>query len=119
MEGSPGRFWKDDTNWINNCFALVVSVRFSINRPVRSRLIEGKLKYKSFPQVVRSKVQKSLQQSIWIDRKIAEDNRLVFMNIPCKKGVTIGAMQGQRGTFGFHEQGESTRLKIYFYVTAI
>ena len=28
-------------------------------------------------------------------------------------------MQGQRGTFGFHEQGESTRLKIYFYVTAI
>ena len=30
-----------------------------------------------------------------------------------------GAMQGQRGTFGFHEQGESTRLKIYFYVTAI
>jgi len=41
------------------------------------------------------------------------------------KGVTIaigylaGAMQGQRGTFGFHEQGESTRLKIYFYVTAI
>jgi len=31
----------------------------------------------------------------------------------------IGAMQRQRGTFGFHEQGESTRLKIYFYVTAI
>jgi len=30
-----------------------------------------------------------------------------------------GAMQGQRGTFGFHEQSESTRLKIYFYVTAI
>ena len=30
-----------------------------------------------------------------------------------------GVMQGQRGTFGFHEQGESTRLKIYFYVTAI
>ena len=30
-----------------------------------------------------------------------------------------GAMQRQRGTFGFHEQGESTRLKIYFYVTAI
>ena len=30
-----------------------------------------------------------------------------------------GAMQGQRGTFGFHEQGESTRLEIYFYVTAI
>jgi len=31
----------------------------------------------------------------------------------------IGAMQGQRGTFGFHEQGESTRLKIYLYVSAI
>ena len=30
-----------------------------------------------------------------------------------------GAMQGQCGTFGFHEQGESTRPKIYFYVTAI
>jgi len=29
------------------------------------------------------------------------------------------AMQGQRGTFGFHEQGKSTRLKIYSYVTAI
>ena len=25
-----------------------------------------------------------------------------------------GAMQGQHGTFGFHEQGKSTRLKIYF-----
>ena len=30
-----------------------------------------------------------------------------------------GAMQGQHGTFGFHKQGESTRLKIYLYVTAI
>ena len=52
---SPGRFWKGDTNWINNCFVLVVSVRFSINRPVRSRLGRGELKYKSFPQVVHSK----------------------------------------------------------------
>ena len=60
MKGSPGRFWKGDTNWINNCFVLVVSVRFSINRPVRSRLIEGELKYKSFPQVIRSKVQNPL-----------------------------------------------------------
>jgi len=31
----------------------------------------------------------------------------------------FGAMQVQRGTLGFHEQGESTRLKIDFYVTAI
>ena len=45
---------KGDTNWINNYFVLDVSVRFSINRPVRSRL-RGELKYKSFPQVVRSK----------------------------------------------------------------
>jgi len=58
MKGSPGRFWKGNTNWINNCFVLVVSVRFSINRPVRSRLIEGELKYKSFPRVVHSKVHK-------------------------------------------------------------
>ena len=36
-----------------------------------------------------------------------------------KGNYKFGAMQGQRGTFGFHEQGESTRLKIYFYVTAI
>jgi len=27
MEPSPGRFWKGDTNWINNCFVLDVSVR--------------------------------------------------------------------------------------------
>ena len=54
MEESPGRFRKGDTNWINNYFVLDVSVRFSINRPVRSRL-RGELKYKSFPQVVRSK----------------------------------------------------------------
>jgi len=54
MEGSPGRFWKGDTNWINNYFVLDVSVRFSINRPVRSRLVEGELKHKSIPQVVRS-----------------------------------------------------------------
>ena len=33
--------------------------------------------------------------------------------------MIAGAMQGQRGTFGLHEQAESTRLKIYFYVTAI
>jgi len=60
MEGSPGRFWKGDTNWINNFFVLVVSVRFSINRPVRSRLIEGEVKYKSFPQVVRAKCSKQM-----------------------------------------------------------
>jgi len=59
MEESPGRFWKGDTNWINNYFVLVVSVRFSINRSVRSRLIEGELNYKSFPQVVRSKGSKN------------------------------------------------------------
>ena len=55
MEDSLERFWKGDTNWINNCFVLLVSVRFSINRPIKSRLIEGGLKYKSFTQVVRSK----------------------------------------------------------------
>ena len=55
MEESPGRFWKGDTNWINDDFVLVVSLRFSINRHGRSRLVEGELKYKSFPQVVRSK----------------------------------------------------------------
>ena len=34
---SPRRFWKRDTKWINNCFVLDISVRFSINRP---RLVE-------------------------------------------------------------------------------
>ena len=50
MEVSPGRFWKGDTKWINNCFVLDFSVRFSINRPVRSHSIEEEFKYKPFIQ---------------------------------------------------------------------
>jgi len=44
---SPGRFCKGGT--FNDCFVVNVSVRFSINKPVRSCLIKGELKYKSFP----------------------------------------------------------------------
>jgi len=54
MEVSPGRFWKGDTNWINNCFVLDVSVIFSTNRPVRSHFVEWELKEKSFSQLGRS-----------------------------------------------------------------
>ena len=50
MEVSPGRFWNGDTKWINNCFVLDVSVRFSINRPVRSHFVEEEFEYKPFVQ---------------------------------------------------------------------
>ena len=50
---------------------------------------------------------------------LAISNHLGSQSWAAKIQQGSGAMQGQRGTFGFHEQGESTRLKIYFYVTAI
>jgi len=39
MEVTPGRFWKGDTEWISNCFFLVVSVRFSIKRAGKSHFV--------------------------------------------------------------------------------
>ena len=55
-EVSPGRFWKGETKWINNHFVLDVSVRFSINRPVRSRLVEGGIEVYVIPSFVCSKM---------------------------------------------------------------
>jgi len=43
-------FWKGDTNLINNYFVLDVSVRFSVNRPVRSHLVGDEFKYMPFVQ---------------------------------------------------------------------
>ena len=38
----------------------------------------------------------------------------IWITFPFDEVVEVtGAMQGQPGTFGFYEQGESTRLKIY------
>ena len=50
-EVSPGKFCNGDTNWINDRFVQDVSVRFSINRPVRSHLVgREEFKCKSFVQ---------------------------------------------------------------------
>ena len=62
-------------------------------------------------------------QQAWCSRELfrhfVKSNKEFGSHLDGRKLQQAGAMQGQRGTFGFHEQGESTRLKIYFYVTAI
>ena len=50
--------------------------------------------------------------TLFLEEFSTEDHQNTIAKLYLSRQKKCGAMQGQRGTFGFHEQGESTRLKI-------